>query len=79
MRAVSPLHDPEVRKELEDHPAWLWEEVCMALVALARAREVMEALEEVPLGRLAPSGNAPERPRPLSPQAVGQAGLEDAV
>ncbi len=76
---MNPLHDPEARKELSDHLAWLWEEVRMALVALGKAREAMEALEEVPLGRLAPSGNAPERPRPLSPKAVGQAGLEDAV
>jgi hypothetical protein len=46
MRAVSPLHDPETRKELADDLAWLWEEVRMALVALGKAREAMEALEE---------------------------------
>jgi len=43
---MSPLHDPEARKELSDHLAWLWEEVRMALVALGKAREAMEALEE---------------------------------
>ena len=43
---MSPLHDPEARKELEDHLTWLWEEVRMALVALGKAREAMEALEE---------------------------------
>jgi hypothetical protein len=46
VRAVSPLHDPETRKELVDDLAWLWEEVRMALVALGKAREAMEALEE---------------------------------
>jgi hypothetical protein len=44
--AVSPLHDPEARKELVDDLAWLWEEVRMALVALGKAREAMEVLEE---------------------------------
>jgi hypothetical protein len=44
MRAVSPLHDPETRKELADDLAWLWEEVRMALVALGKAREAMEVL-----------------------------------
>jgi hypothetical protein len=44
MRAVSPLHDPETRKELSDDLAWLWEEVRMALVALGKAREAMEVL-----------------------------------
>jgi len=39
---VSPLHDPEARKELSDDLAWLWEEVRMALVALGKAREAME-------------------------------------
>jgi hypothetical protein len=39
---VSPLHDPETRKELADDLAWLWEEVRMALVALGKAREVLE-------------------------------------
>ena len=43
---MSPLHDPEARKELSDHLTWLWEEVRMALVALGKAREAMEALEE---------------------------------
>jgi hypothetical protein len=43
---MNPLHDPEARKELSDHLAWLWEEVRMALVALGKAREAMEALEE---------------------------------
>jgi len=43
---MSPLHDPEARKELEDHLTWLWEEVRMALVALGKAREAMEALGE---------------------------------
>jgi hypothetical protein len=38
VRAVSPLHDPEARKELADDLAWLWEEVRMALVALGKAR-----------------------------------------
>jgi len=42
---VSPLHDPETRKELSDDLAWLWEEVRMALVALGKAREAMEVLE----------------------------------
>jgi hypothetical protein len=46
VRAVSPLHDPEARKELADDLAWLWEEVRMALVALGKAREAMEVLEE---------------------------------
>jgi len=43
---MNPLHDPEARKELSDHLAWLWEEVRMALVALGKAREAVEALEE---------------------------------
>lgn len=40
------LHDPEARKDLKDELDWLWEETRMALVALGRAREALESLEE---------------------------------
>ncbi|WP_164835700.1 hypothetical protein [Thermus tenuipuniceus] len=40
------LYDPEARKDLKEELLWLWEETRMALVALGRAREVLEALEE---------------------------------
>ncbi len=40
------LHDPEARKDLRDEFEWLREVTRMALVALGKAREVLEAVEE---------------------------------